>query len=396
MNAWTAVAILFAYYTGAYALLLWAGMLLPLPVTVGKQEVPRARGLAVAGLLAAATMALLWLGAWALWPGWLNPLLFGGLGRLGLLAAGAAAVAWVWLRLWLAIIGRLVWPQGSQGRLRGAVSVPRLVALGGGPLLLMLLLQLPQPLQVNRYVVSIPNLPAGLEGFRILHLTDIHYSRPAAGRLKARVAPLRSLHPDLVVGTGDYGGGGSEWSMREGVRLQLSIPAGRQLGVEGNHDVWTAGGRAPALLEESGLPLLHNRAVRLGPGCYLAGVGDPYTSSDDLPRALAGVPRGASVILLCHAPQLAAAAAGRGVALMLCGHTHGGLVNLPGLGPPRFLRVYRDRHVAGWYRVGGMLLLVNRGVAGKYRISCPPEAVMLTLRRAAPGAGPQATVESSP
>ena len=174
MNAWTAVAILFAYYTGAYALLLWAGMLLPLPVTVGKQEVPRARGLAVAGLLAAATVALLWLGAWALWPGWLNPLLFGGLGRLGLLAAGAAAVAWVWLRLWLAIIGRLVWPQGSQGRLRGAVSVPRLVALGGGPLLLMLLLQLPQPLQVNRYVVSIPNLPAGLEGFRILHLTDIH------------------------------------------------------------------------------------------------------------------------------------------------------------------------------------------------------------------------------
>jgi predicted MPP superfamily phosphohydrolase len=93
---------------------------------------------------------------------------------------------------------------------------------------------------------------------------------------------------------------------------------------------------------------------------------------------------------LAHNPDVLFDAATRGVALVLSGHTHGGQIRIPGL--PVLVRMSRYRLDEGHYRSGGTQLVVSRGlgVTGlPIRIACPPEAVLLTLRRAAtPGPAP--------
>ena len=82
--------------------------------------------------------------------------------------------------------------------------------------------------------------------------------------------------------------------------------------------------------------VLLNRSLPLPRGhdtLYLAGVDDPYTWNDDLDAALADVPPRSCVILMAHAPDILAKANGR-VSLVVAGHTHGGQICLPILGPP--------------------------------------------------------------
>ena len=97
--------------------------------------------------------------------------------------------------------------------------------------------------------------------------------------------------------------------------------------------------------------------------------------------ALDGVPRDAFTVLLAHSPDIADNTADYGFAVQLSGHTHGGHLRLPLIGPfarPRYGR----RYVMGLYKVGAMTLYVSRGLGGvPLRLLCRPEATVLTLRR---------------
>jgi predicted MPP superfamily phosphohydrolase len=69
---------------------------------------------------------------------------------------------------------------------------------------------------------------------------------------------------------------------------------------------------------------------------------------------------------------------------MLCGHTHGGQVRLPLIGPLILPQMGR-KYVEGWFRFGSLQLYVNRGlgtVGVPIRFNCPPEIALLTLRSA--------------
>jgi predicted MPP superfamily phosphohydrolase len=90
---------------------------------------------------------------------------------------------------------------------------------------------------------------------------------------------------------------------------------------------------------------------------------------------------------MCHTPDYAddllAHPAGQAVDLMLSGHTHGGQVRLPLIGalslPP-----LGQKYVEGWFQLGGMQLYVNRGIGTvglPFRLNCPPEITLMTLRR---------------
>jgi len=384
MTSWSLVGVLACYFTLAYVPLLW------LAVGLGKSfraVLTAALGLAVGSLLG------YWVYLWVVWQGWLTRLIFGGTHARSVLMAGSALAAALWMLAWLVLVvrsgrSRLRQPPGWALALLTLYVLP---VLAGGVVVTWRLFQIPRPLQISRYRVMIPNLPARLEGMSLLQVSDIHHL-PASARLLAdRMAPLAALHPDLVVATGDLAGGSRD-DLRAAVSLVRAIPARAHYGVEGNHEVWGFGAGSTAL-QQAGLAVLHNRAVRLAPGVWLAGTGDPYCRRADLSRALAGIPPGDTVILLCHSPQAARAAAHRGVTLMLCGHTHGGLVSVPGLGMPKFLsnslvtggELFGTPYIRGWYRVGKMMLYVNRGVAGRYRLDCPPEAALFTLHRAPGG-----------
>jgi len=113
-------------------------------------------------------------------------------------------------------------------------------------------------------------------------------------------------------------------------------------------------------------------------------VDDVWERHADLEKALKGVPTGATVVLLAHEPDYAdeVAADGR-VSLQLSGHSHGGQVRLPFIGPP-FLPYLGRKYPAGLYRVGEMWLYVNRGVGlvrPAVRFNCRPEVTLLRLRQ---------------
>ena len=134
-----------------------------------------------------------------------------------------------------------------------------------------------------------------------------------------------------------------------------------------------------------GIPVLVNEGVLLryqGAQLYVAGVDSCTRGRPDLQQALAAAPPGVPVILLAHEPDFANRAAQDGrVMLQLSGHTHGGQVRLPLLGPVTLPEHGRSYHT-GLYRIRQMWLYTTRGIGVNglpFRFLCPPEITHLTL-----------------
>jgi|SRR5579875_3444353 len=240
---------------------------------------------------------------------------------------------------------------------------------------------------IRNVELRFPNLPAGFDGYRILHLSDLHLGG-FPGLAEAITARLRELRADLCVMTGDYryeDDGPCEVVYPPMRRILDSISAEDGVfGILGNHD------ESPIAfaLEDMGMRMLVNDAVELTRGrdsVWLAGVDDPFDfACDDLPGSLASVPSEGFKILLAHSPQLFKEAAAVGVNLYLCGHTHGGQIRFPIVGslrdncpcPKEFTYgQWSYRNVRGYTSPG-------TGSSGlPVRFNCPPEIVIVTLRR---------------
>ena len=134
--------------------------------------------------------------------------------------------------------------------------------------------------------------------------------------------------------------------------------------------------------------VLNNESVvfhRNGDSIYLAGVDEPhYDKADDLPLALTDVPRHACKILLAHTAEIYKEAEELGVDLYLCGHTHGGQINIKGIGPIITNVNVPRRFARGFWTWKRMIGYTTAGVgtsAVPVRFNCPPEIVLLTLRK---------------
>ena len=259
-------------------------------------------------------------------------------------------------------------------------------------------------LDVTRYRLTPPGWPEGGR-LRIAVVADIHACEPfmPTGRVDRIVRVTNELEPDLVVLLGDYVSSLrrfrvgivpiSAWSR---ALRGLSAPLGVH-SVLGNHDWWTDGPGVWHGLEDNDIQVLENKAVRIAakdrPAFWLAGLGDQladrragtYEGRDDLPATLAGIPDdGAPVILLAHEPDIFPTVPDR-VALTLCGHTHGGQVNLPFIGRPVVPSHYGQRYAYGHIVEGGRNLVVSGGLGCSgvpVRLGVPPEIVLIDLGEA--------------
>jgi predicted MPP superfamily phosphohydrolase len=240
-------------------------------------------------------------------------------------------------------------------------------------------------LAVRHIRLAFPALPEAFWGFRILHLSDLHLgtSAPLLSCIRAR---LQGVQADLCVLTGDYRfevTGPSDAVYRD---MQEILPAIRAeegiLGVLGNHDYAET---APALTR-LGANILVNEAFEIRRGnqsLCLLGVDDPhYYGCDDLEAARAAVPADAFTILLAHSPELAEPAAAAGIHLYLCGHTHGGQICFPWLGP-LWMNAHCPRaFTRGLWRHRGMQGFTSAGVGTSVlpvRFNCPPEIALIEL-----------------
>lgn len=242
-------------------------------------------------------------------------------------------------------------------------------------------------LEVTELEVLIPDLPASLEGYALVQVTDLHVGVfTGEEELRHLEEVLRRLRGDALVITGDV----MDYSPRhipDGMRALSRLRALARDGafaILGNHDHYTGHRRVTEGLRRAGVVPLVNDRVRLGDptrGLVLAGVDDVMAprvdpgTRPDLDRALRGVERGEPAVLLAHNPQYFAESRGR-VALQLSGHTHGGQVDL---GP---LTRRLIRHVAGRYDEEGSTLFVSRGVGitgPPVRLGARPEVVRVGL-----------------
>ena len=243
------------------------------------------------------------------------------------------------------------------------------------------------PQRANRTTlqVTLPGLDPDLDGYRILHISDLHMCGMLTEAMLQRwQAACLKARPDLVLFSGDLSLGaagvdaGAEWlagcSSEDGVYAVL-----------GNHDGLRTE-RVTEALEANGVVVLDNSARQFGPsvgGFRLVGVGDRNSGGEDLERALDSGDPTAPTILLAHDPDVFDHATQRGVAITLAGHTHAGQVTLPGA--PRWLAISRihTHYVRGLYEREGARLYVNAGlgVTGlPLRWCSTPELLTVVLR----------------
>ena len=254
-------------------------------------------------------------------------------------------------------------------------------------------------IEVSENDVFIPGLPPAFEGFRIAQISDIHMDEfTEAFFVHEVVNRVNGLNPDAVFLTGDFVTAefaprkfaiGAGWQCA-GILKQLKCR--QRYAVLGNHDVMIGADEVSEALTDNGIIVLRNYYTpleRSGGRIWLAGLADPLQGCPDpeatMPASICNVP-GEPMILLCHAPDyvddLLMHPSGKAVSLMLCGHTHGGQVRLPLIGPLILPRMGR-KYVKGWFRFGRLQMHVNRGIGTvgvPFRLDCPPEISMLTLR----------------
>jgi uncharacterized protein len=241
---------------------------------------------------------------------------------------------------------------------------------------------------VIRHVrMEFAGLPRGLEGYRILHLSDLHIDG-VEGLAEILAELLPSLPVDLCVLTGDYRFQmyGPCDAIYPRMRRVLKAVRSRHgmVGILGNHDC----AEIAVALERAGVRMLINEALRIGSpadGLWVVGVDDShYYDCADLAGALAGVPERAFRLLLAHSPEMYEEAAVADIDLYLTGHTHAGQIRLPLLGPLALHSACPRSYTKGRWIHAGMKGYTSSGLGCSLlpvRFGCPPEIAVIELRR---------------
>jgi predicted MPP superfamily phosphohydrolase len=245
--------------------------------------------------------------------------------------------------------------------------------------------------------IAIANLPTAFHGYRIVQLSDIHldeYTEPFF--LERIVRQVNTLAPDLVLLTGDFITHGSltfiagSHALNRCAEILTTLTAPLRYAALGNHDVSFNGPAVVQALTSHGTPVLVNQYLpieRNGGRLWLCGVDDPGSSRPNLDLAIPSNPDG-PVLLMAHEPDYADRVIehprGHLVDFMLAGHSHGGQIRLPFLGP-LILPPMGEKYPEGLYRFNQMQLYVNRGIGTvglPFRLNCPPEITVITLQPA--------------
>lgn len=291
----------------------------------------------------------------------------------------------------------------------------------------------PNTVWTNVVKIGVPNLPSELVGFKILHFSDLHLNKGITNYfIRKLLRKVEKLSPDIVVFTGDFL---CHSRLADRERLQQILhslykaPFGNyailgnhdyseyiSLNEEGDYDVGCRKAKKSSiangfmrlfrkvhlsgrvterargvkrneelakLIESSPFTLLHNRTLQISPrGSHLniCGLGEHIVGDLSPEKAYENYDVNYPGVILLHNPDGIRSLANFPGEVVLCGHTHGGQVNLPWMAK-RFIVREEMRYMQGLYREGRRTIYINRGVGGvlNFRWFAPPELTLLEL-----------------
>lgn len=267
-------------------------------------------------------------------------------------------------------------------------------------------------LKIERLNVAIADLPTHLRGTKLVQLSDFHYEKQGLSDklLAEAIAASNHADPDLVLLTGDYVTQNPDCIYA--LTLQLKHLQSRRgiYGILGNHDIKMPHSKSTiiAAFEKIGIPILWNEVVYpLGSGLGVVGMAEVQSGQFNSRAVFPGIDASIPRIVLSHNPDTATYLQTLRVDLQLSGHTHGGQIILPKIGPlPAYLKDLRERIPKGWrqwipylskdcykiierwewsqglHQVGNNQLYVSRGLGTYFpgRLFCPPEVTIITLQ----------------
>lgn len=241
-----------------------------------------------------------------------------------------------------------------------------------------------------RIEVPVHGLPPAFDGFTVVQISDTHvgiWTRP--GHIRQIVARVNAMNPDLIVLTGDYVNRFERNCTRSGESLRGLKAKHGVFAVLGNHDYWVNADAMTKALRDSGVDVLFDeqRTISIGrESITLVGLDDEWEGNPDYEKAFEGVSPDRICITIAHNPDAVLHLEGKPVALLLSGHTHGGIINLPWIGPIATTTKLDRKYSSGMYEINGIRFYVSRGiglVSGiPFRLRCPPEVPVFVLKPA--------------
>ena len=268
-----------------------------------------------------------------------------------------------------------------------------------------------QVLKVERLNLAIANLSPPLRGTKLIHLSDLHYDGKSLRDelLEESIYKSNRENPDLVLLTGDYVTDNPERIYNLTPHLKHLKSRQGIYACLGNHDVYYHNSKRMIVkaLTSIGIEVLWNQVgYPLGEELAIVGLADFWSNDFNPSLVLESINPYIPRIVLSHNPDSAAILASYRVDLQLSGHTHGGQIVIPGIGPiPAILSQMRS-HISenfqcfipymrecsrilkhwewsqGWHQVGDNQLYVNRGLGSYFpgRLFCPSELTVITLQ----------------
>ena len=250
-----------------------------------------------------------------------------------------------------------------------------------------------EDLEISRYEVASQKLPESFDGFKIVQLSDLHGAEFGEDGMEL-VDKVGSLEPDMIALTGDFVTDEGDLAAVEKLAARL-VKLCPVYFVSGNHEFGSGlAVKVRNILERAGVKYLSNEYLTISrgeDGILLGGVEDPLAyadmlSPDELAQKMNDAAPDAFKILLGHRNYWMTEYPELPVDLIFCGHAHGGLIRIPGVGG----LIGTDRRLfpdfdAGQFNNGRYTLIVSRGLGNSVsipRIFNRPEIVCVELSSA--------------
>lgn len=282
--------------------------------------------------------------------------------------------------------------KGKKHRGRGCLTALIILALIAAAVA-FLIKDSRDDLEISRYEVKSQKLPESFDGFKIVQLSDLHGAEFGEDGMEL-VEKVKELEPDIIALTGDFVTDEGDLAAVEKLAARLTELCPVYF-VSGNHEFGSGlAVKVRNILERAGVKYLSNEYLTISRGedeILLGGVEDPLAyadmlSPDELAQKMNDAAPDAFKILLGHRNYWMTEYPELPVDLIFCGHAHGGLIRIPGVGG----LIGTDRRLfpdfdAGEYNNGRYTLIVSRGLGNSVsipRIFNRPEIVCVELSSA--------------